>query len=159
MVRLPDLLTFLPYFFMFFLVDLKFLYLWLFWLCRLYFLLLTFFLSAKCCDDTHVHTTVCTFDLFFVQFTFSKTDKSTSIIFSEYFTYRILTPSQEAFTNMSWLVMNEFCRLLITSWQSPSLCCQIHYKKSSKPVPGLWQKNFPKMTCTSAIPLSAVQHW
>lgn len=155
---LSDLLTFLPYFFMFCLINLKFLYLCPFWPCRFYFILLTFFLSAKCCVDTHTHTTVCTFGLFFVQITFSRTDRSTSIIFSEHFTYRILTPSREAFTNMSWLVMNEFCWLLMTSWRSPSLCCQIHSTKSSKPVRGLWQRNFPKMTCTSAIPLSAVQH-
>ena len=156
---LCDLLTLLPYFFMFFLGGFKFLHLCLLWSCRFYLLLLTFFLSAVCRADTNTHTTVCTFDLFFVPITFSKKDRCGWIIFSEYFTYRILTPSQEAFTNVSWLVINEFCSLLVTSWWSPSLCCQIHSTKSSKSVPGLWQRYFPQMTYASAMPLRVVQHW
>lgn len=138
-----DLLTLLPYFFMFFLSDFKFLYLCLLWPCRFYLLLLTFFLSAEGCADARTHTTLCAFDLFFVQITFSNTDRCGWIIFSEYFTYRILTPSPETFTNTSWFAVNEFRWLLVTSWWSPSSCCQLCSTKSSKPVPGLRQRLFP----------------
>lgn len=160
LMLVSDFLILLIYLFSVFLGDFRFFYLCLLWPCRFYLLLIgLFFLSAKHCADTHTHATVCAFDLFFVQITFSKTDISYWIIFSDHFTYRILTPPQEAFLDMSSFAMDEFCWLLVTSWWSSCLCCQIHFTKSRKLVPGLLQGCFPQMTCASAVPLGAVQHW